>query len=71
MLVDHLFQRGISLWPRTAKKRGFCSGVTDVWTDERTKRWPFKRFKSILSAQSFKSNLSFKPFRSFETFESF
>ena len=40
MLVDHLFQYRISPWPKTAKKRGFCTGVTDGrmdgWTDGRT-----------------------------------
>ena len=47
MLVDFLFQCGISLWPKTAKKRGFCAGVTDRRTDgltngptdRRTDRW--------------------------------
>ena len=29
MLVDHLFRYRISPWPKTAEKRGFCTGVTD------------------------------------------
>ena len=33
MLVDHLFQCRISPWPKTAEKRGFCTGVTDRPTD--------------------------------------
>ena len=33
MLVDHLFQCRISPWPKTAEKRGFCTGVTDGRTD--------------------------------------
>ena len=36
MLVDHLFQYRISLWPKTAEKRDFCTGVTDGRTDRRT-----------------------------------
>ena len=36
MLVDHLFQYRISLWPKTAKKRGFCTCVTDGRLDQRT-----------------------------------
>ena len=36
MLVDHLFQCRISPWPKTAEKRGFCTGVTDRPTDGRT-----------------------------------
>ena len=36
MLVDHLFQFRISLWPKTAKKRGFCTCVTDGRLDQRT-----------------------------------
>ena len=36
MLVDHLFQCRISPWPRTAEKRGICTGVTDRPTDGRT-----------------------------------
>ena len=36
MLVDHLFQYRISPWPKTAEKRGFCTGVTDRPTDGRT-----------------------------------
>ena len=38
MLVDHLFQCRISPWPKTAEKRGFCTGVTDRPTDRRTDR---------------------------------
>ena len=38
MLVDHLFQCRISPWPKTAEKRGFCTGVTDGPTDGRTDR---------------------------------
>ena len=38
MLVDHLFQYRISPWPKTAEKRGFCTGVTDGRTDGRTDR---------------------------------
>ena len=38
MLVDHLFQCRISPWPKTAEKRGFCTGVTDRPTDGRTDR---------------------------------
>ena len=38
MLVDHLFQCRISPWPKTAEKRGFCTGVTDRWTDGPTDR---------------------------------
>ena len=38
MLVDHLFQYGISPWPKTAEKRGFCTCVTDIPTDRRTDR---------------------------------
>ena len=33
MLVDHLFQYRISRWPKTAEKRGICTGVTDGPTD--------------------------------------
>ena len=33
MLVDHLFQYRISPRPKTAKKRGFCTCVTDIRTD--------------------------------------
>ena len=36
MLVDHLFPCRISPWPKTAEKRGFCTGVTDGQTDGRT-----------------------------------
>ena len=36
MLVDHLFQYRISLWPKTAEKCGFRTGVTDGPTDRRT-----------------------------------
>ena len=36
MFVDHLFQCRISPWPKTAEKRGFCTGVTDRPTDRRT-----------------------------------
>ena len=36
MLVDHLFQCRISPWPKTAEKRGFCTGVTDRRTDRPT-----------------------------------
>ena len=40
MLVDRLIQYRISPRPKTAKKRGFCTGVTDQrtngWTDGRT-----------------------------------
>ena len=39
MLVDHLFQYRISPWPKTAEKRGFCTGVMDGpmdgWTNGR------------------------------------
>ena len=35
IFVDHLIQCRISLWPKTAEKRGFCTGVMDGWTD----RW--------------------------------
>ena len=38
MLVDHLFRYRISPWPKTAEKRGFCTGVTDGPTDGRTDR---------------------------------
>ena len=42
MLDDHLFQCMISPWPKTAEKRGFCTGVTDGPmdgpTDQRTDR---------------------------------
>ena len=38
MLVDHLFHCRISLWPKTAEKRGFCTGVTDGPTDGPTDR---------------------------------
>ena len=38
MLVDHLFQYRISPWPKTAEKRGFCTGVTDGPMDRRTDR---------------------------------
>ena len=42
MLVDHLFQRRFSSWPKTAEKRGFRTGVmdgrTDGWTDGQTDR---------------------------------
>ena len=33
MFVDHLIQYRISSWPKTAEKRGFCTGVTDGQTD--------------------------------------
>ena len=39
MLVDDLFQYRISLWPKTAEKRGFLhlrNGPTDRRTDGRT-----------------------------------
>ena len=36
MLIDHLFQYRISPWPKTAEKRGFCTGVTDGPTDGQT-----------------------------------
>ena len=39
MLVDHLFQYRISPWPKTAEKRGFCTGVTDGRTDGWTDGW--------------------------------
>ena len=29
MFVDYLIHYRISLWPKTAEKRGFCTGVTD------------------------------------------
>merc|ERR1712074_343624 len=38
MLVDHLFQCRISLWPKTAEKRGFRTGVTDRRADRPTDR---------------------------------
>ena len=38
MLVDHLVQYRISLWLKTAEKRGFCTCVTDIPTDQRTDR---------------------------------
>ena len=34
-LVDHLFQCRISTWPKTADKRGFCTGVMDGQTTDR------------------------------------
>ena len=37
MLVDHLFQYGISSRPKTAEKRGFCTCLTDGPSDGRTK----------------------------------
>ena len=36
MLVYHLFQCRISLWPKTAEKRGFWTGVTDGPMDGQT-----------------------------------
>ena len=36
MLVDHLFQYGISPGPQTAEERGFCTSVTDGPMDGRT-----------------------------------
>ena len=36
MLFDHLFQYRISPRPITAGKRGFCTCVTDGWTNGRT-----------------------------------
>ena len=39
MLVDHLFQYRISPWPKTAKNRGFCTGVTDGHMDGPTDGW--------------------------------
>ena len=36
MLVGHLFQFRISPWPKTAERRGFCTGVTDRRTYGRT-----------------------------------
>ena len=41
MLVDHLFQYRISPWPKTAEKRGFCTGVTDGRTDRPSYRDAF------------------------------
>ena len=47
MLVDHLFQCQISPWPKTAKKRGFCTGArlmdrqTNQWTDRPSYRDAF------------------------------
>ena len=41
MLVDHLFQCRISPWPKTAEKRGFCTGVTDGRTDRPSYRDAF------------------------------
>ena len=38
MLVDHLFWYRISPWPKTAEKRGFCTGVRDRPTDRPTDR---------------------------------
>ena len=38
MLVDYLFQYRISRWPKTAKKRGFCTCVTDIPKDGPTDR---------------------------------
>jgi len=42
IFVDHLTQHRISLWPRTAEKRGFCTCVTDGCTDVRTDGWTDK-----------------------------
>ena len=39
MLVDHLFWYRISLWPKTAEKREFCTGVMDQRTNRWTDRW--------------------------------
>ena len=39
MFVDHLIQYRISPWPKTAEKRGFCTGVTDRPTNGPTDRW--------------------------------
>ena len=49
MLVDHLFQYRISPWPKTAEKRGLCTGVTDGPTDRRTDR-PFYRDAFLTAA---------------------
>ena len=38
MFDDHLFQCRISPLPKTAEKRGFCTGVTDRPTDGQTDR---------------------------------
>ena len=38
MFVDHLIQYRISPRPKTAEKRGFCTGVTDQRTDGPTDR---------------------------------
>ena len=36
MIVYHLIRYRISPWPKTAAKRGFCTGATDERTDVRT-----------------------------------
>ena len=40
MFDDHLIQYRSSSWPKTAKKRGFCTCITDGemdgWTNGRT-----------------------------------
>ena len=52
MLVDHLFQYRISPWPKTAEKRGFCTGVTDIPTDGRTNRRTDGRTKQGVESRS-------------------
>ena len=39
MFADHLIQYRISPRPKTAKKRSFCTGVTDQPTDGPTDGW--------------------------------
>ena len=36
--VDHIIRYRISLWPKTAKKHDFCTGVMDGRTNRRTDR---------------------------------
>ena len=64
MLVDHLFQCRISPWPKTAKKRGFRTGVTDRptngrmdrRTDGRTDRPSYKDARTHLKTRIFQQD---------------
>ena len=76
MLVDHLFQFRISPWPKAAKKRGFCTGLTDGQTDRRTDRptdgqtdqpmdgWTDGRTDPLIEMRSWRTHLKMQIFKS-------
>ena len=45
MLVDHLIQYRTSPWPKTVKKRDFCTCATDGPMDRQTDRQSVRRTK--------------------------